>query len=344
MKMVKIRFLFLILTSALLLLGIPDAFSQENDYPSYRAGGLLFGDLYHVASHHTPEGDGATGAVLRRGYLTFDADFSQAWLARVRFEANQSGEFETYDFEFDIKDLFVSWKPGRHRFTFGLSPTLTFDVIESAWALRYLARTPMDLQGVPSRDTGISAKGPLNSAKTFSYRAMVGSGANFGNESGDGYKFMGALAWTPNEKWIVDLYMAYDKLPGPTDRSTYQLFTAYQTDGMRLGAQYSNQDREEDPPLELASVFAVKKLGKYSSLIGRIDRLFEPSPRGDNIAYLPFDPTSRATLFLVGWEFRVSNIFRITPNTVVTAYDRNDEGVVPKTDVHLRLTIFLDLE
>ncbi len=33
-------------------------------YPSFRAGGLLFGDLYHVPSHHAEAGDGATGAVL----------------------------------------------------------------------------------------------------------------------------------------------------------------------------------------------------------------------------------------------------------------------------------------
>ena len=30
-------------------------------------GGFFFGDLYHVPSHHTFEGDSASGAVLRRG-------------------------------------------------------------------------------------------------------------------------------------------------------------------------------------------------------------------------------------------------------------------------------------
>ena len=32
----------------------------------------------------------------------------------------------------------------------------------------------------------------------------------------------------------------------------------------------------------------------------RIDRLLEPSPRGDGIAYIPFDPRARATMSLAG--------------------------------------------
>ncbi len=52
---------------------IPNAAAQEDEKRAFRVGGLLFGDLYHVVSHHTDEGDGATGAVLRHGYLTFDA-------------------------------------------------------------------------------------------------------------------------------------------------------------------------------------------------------------------------------------------------------------------------------
>ena len=65
---------------------------------SFSAGGLVFGDLYHVPNHHLPEGDGAAGVVARRGYLTFDATHGAGWFSRLRFEANQSGEFETYDF------------------------------------------------------------------------------------------------------------------------------------------------------------------------------------------------------------------------------------------------------
>ena len=318
--------------------------AQANEDQKFEIGGLLFGDLYHVASHHTDEGDGATGVVLRRGYLTLDADFSEQWRGRLRFELNQSGEFETYDFEVDFKDLYLARKIGRHSVTLGLSPPPTFDLIESIWGLRYLVRTPMDLQGVPSRDTGIAARGPLNAAGTFSYRAMLGAGIEFGNESGDGKKYMGALTWQPAPRWYVDLYLDYEKLSGRTDRSMLQLFASYRTDALRWGMQYSNQDRQDEPRLELASAFVVRRLREKVSLIGRVDRIMEPSPRGNNISYLPFDPTARATMFIGGAEFRISPHLVVTPNAVVTTYDRNDEGIRPETDIHLRLTLFLNFE
>lgn len=323
---------------------IPCVAAQEKEENSFRVGGLLFGDLYHVVSHHTEEGDGATGVVLRRGYLTFDGDFSDRWFGRLRFELNQSGAFETYTFEADFKDLYGGVKLGRHRALFGLSPSLTFDLIESHWGLRYLARTPMDLQGVSSRDTGISVKGPLNTSGTLGYRAMVGAGLDFGNESGDGWKWMGALSWSLSPRWIFDLYADYEKIPGPRDRTTFQIFVGYKIDALRWGFQYSNQDRQDDPRLELASAFVVGRLGKRTSLVGRVDRIMEPSPKGDNISYLPFDPSAQATFFIGGVEYRVTPYLTITPNSVLTIYDTNDQGIRPNTDFHLRLTVFIDLE
>jgi hypothetical protein len=159
---------------------------------------------------------------------------------------------------------------------------------------------------VASRDTGLASRGPINESTTLSYRAMVGAGIDFGNESGDGNKWMGGLSWRPASDWVLDFYVDYEKLEGPTDRTTLQGFAGYATDELRFGLQYSNQDREDDPPLELASIFAVKSLSAATSLIGRVDQLFEPSPKGDNISYLPFDPRARATFFVVGLEWRVS--------------------------------------
>jgi len=325
-------------------LGGPSVEAQEEEKGRFRVGGLAFGDVYDIPSHHLESGDGATGAVLRRAYLTFDGDFSKSWFGRLRFEANQSGAFETYTFEVDVKDLYVGWKPGRHRILFGLSPTPTFDLIESIWGARYLARTPLDLQGVPSRDTGISAAGPLNGSGSLRYRAMVGAGVDFGNETGDGRKWMGAFTWTPSPPWTVDLYLDYEVVPGPYDRTTGQVFVGYRTDSLRFGAQFAYRDRQEDPRVRLASAFVVRRLGRLFSAIGRVDRIMDPSPKGDNISYLPFDPSAPATLILGGLEARVARHLRLTPNVVVVTYDRNDEGVRPRTDVYLRLTLFLDLE
>jgi hypothetical protein len=328
---------------ALLLCTLAPAVGAEG-YPHFRAGGLLFGDLYHVPSHHSEAGDGATGLVLRRGYLTFNADFSDDWFGRLRFEVNQSGEFETYDFDAKTKDLYLGRKFGRHKALLGLSSTPTFDVIEAAWGLRYLARTPMDLQGVASRDTGLAVQGPINASGSLRYRFMYGAPVDFGGDSNDRERWMGALGWQPAEGWTLDLYADYEALDGPRDRSTRQLFLAYRAEGWRWGLQYSNQDRQEDPPLELASAFLVSRIAEHVSLIGRVDRLLEPSPKGDGISYLPMDPSARATMMFMGVEFRLNHHVALTPNAVVTTYDRNDQGVRPSTDVHLRLTLFIDFE
>jgi hypothetical protein len=309
---------------------------------SFSAGGLVFGDLYHVPNHHLPEGDGAAGVVARRGYLTFDAAHDAGWFGRLRFEANQSGEFETYDFEVDFKDFHVGYKFDNHTIAVGLQPTPTFDVIESVWGLRYLMRTPADLQGVSSRDTGISFKGRLN--ESLGYRLMVGTGADFGAESGDGNSTMAALNWKLNDQWMLDVYVDAERRPGPNDTASAQAFAAYQADNFRFGVQYSYRDRESQPAGELASVFVVGSAGQSGQWIGRVDRIMEPSPKGNNISYIPFDPSARATMFLAGFEFRLSDHFRFTPNTIVITYDRNDEGIRPNTDLYFRATFFVDFE
>lgn len=318
--------------------------AQESEKQALRAGGLLFGDIYHLPSHHLDAGKGATGAVLRRGYLTLDAKFCERWFGRLRMEVNQSGEFQTYDFEADFKDVYVGLNVGRQKITFGLSPPPTFDLIESHWGLRYLVRTPMDLQGVASRDFGVAAKGPINNSESLEYRAMVGSGINIGTETDDGWRWMGALSWKPGPEWVFDLYLDYERLPGPADRSTFQLFSGYKTDRFRWGLQYSIQDRQDDPRLQLASSYAVGQIFTKISIIGRIDRIIEPSPKGNNISYLPFDPNSKATFFNAGIELLLTSYLLLTPNVVFTYYDENEQGIKPDSDLHLRLTLFLDLE
>jgi len=320
------------------------ASAGDDDEAALRLGGLLFGDLYHVASHHTVAGDGSGGAVLRRGYLTANFDLGEHWRGRARIEVNQNGEFESYSFDTQLKDLYLARTFARQELVIGLSPTLTYDLIESTWGARYLMRTPLDLQGVPSRDTGITMKGPLERGGRLGYRAMYGSGLEYANQGGGGDKLMAALTWSLASGVQVDLYADYEKRAGNTDRNTWQVFAGQKTDTLRWGLQYSHQDREDDPNLELASAFVVRRLRDDLSVIGRVDRLLEPSPRGDDIAYVPFDPTAQATMLLAGLEYRFSPVFRITPNVIWTTYGVNADGATPEDDLHLRITFFLDLE
>lgn len=320
------------------------ASADDGALPAFELGGLAFGDAYHVASHHSAEGDGATGLVLRRGYLTANFMLGKAWHGRGRIEVNQDGEFETYSFDTRLKDLYLARQFERQELVLGLSPTLTYDLIESIWGARYLMRTPLDLQGVPSRDTGITLKGPLTRDGRFGYRAMYGSGLEYANQGGGGDKLMGALTWLLSSGVQLDLYADHEKRAGKTDRSTWQVFAGQKTDTLRWGLQYSHQDRQDDPKLELASAFVVARLREKLGLIGRVDRLLEPSPRGDGIAYVPFDPTARATMILAGLEYRFSPAFRVTPNVIWTTYGVNTDGARPDDDLHLRVTFFLDLE
>ncbi len=320
-----------------------DAIADDDGF-KLKFGWLAFGDAYYVPSFHNEEGEDAAGLVMRRAYLTFDVEHGANWFGRLRFESNQSGEFENHDFDVTSKDLYVGRKLGEHKLILGLTSTLTFDLIEKFWGLRYLVKTPMDLQGVASRDTGVALNGPLSADGTMAYRLMYGTGEEFGADKSDSQKYMAAISWKPNAHWLMDFYADYEDLGGPTVRKTLQGFVGYENDYLRWGLQYSNQDREDNPPIELVSGFLVAKAGSQSNLVLRIDRMLEPSPKGDGIAYLPFDPSVKATMFVSGVEFHYGSHVTFTPNLVVKRYDQNDNGERPQTDVQLRLTLFFNYE
>jgi hypothetical protein len=313
-------------------------------FPALETGWLAFGDLYTVPSHHSESGQGASGLVMRRMYITFDADFSDTLFGRLRFEANQDGEFEEYGLDADFKDLYLGWRLGDHRLVAGLQNTFTFDVVEKQWGARYLMRTPLDLQGVASRDTGLSLKGPLGSDGRWSYRVLLGSNAEFGKDSDDASKLQLGLGWQPSPGWTVDFYMDYEDRSEDRDRHLLQAYIGHQGERTGWGLMYAHQDRESDPALELASLFVRSRISEGMGLIGRVDRLYEPSPKGDGISYIPFDPRAPATLYLAGIETFVSRHVLLTPNVVYIRYDQSDLGVRPESDLHLRLTLFLDFE
>lgn len=329
------------------LLLIPSLLFSQNEEKAFdlKLKGLIFGDVYYVQKNHIPEANNSVGAVMRRAYLTFDAKYKKKWFSRIRIEANQSGEYQTYNFEAEIKDLFIGYKIANHKFIAGLSPSRTFDLIEDVWSMRYLLRTPMDLHGVSSRDLGLSAEGLLSSKLNLSYRAMVGFGTEFGAESGDGLKYMGAISWRPNKSLVIDFYADHEKLEGKANRTMFQFFIGCINEEKKLswGIQYSNQDRQEEPRLELLSAFIIGRVYKKINAIVRFDRIMEPNSNGDNISYIPFDPNTKATMFIGGLEFPVGKYLTFTPNILTVFYDTNDDGYKPTTDMTYRLTIFFEI-
>lgn len=314
---------------------------EEKDEPSpFDKGILAFGDIYTVPGNHLPEADGDVGAWIRRIYVTGDYTWSSKLFTRLRIEANQEGDFLGHAITADFKDVFLRWSIGRHDLIFGLSFTPTFDLVEEVWGYRHLERTPLDVQGEPSRDTGVAAHGPLNESGRLRYRAMWGTGAEFGRETGEGNKFMGAVSLGGDRGWLFDVYGDFQELPEATDKTTFQIFTAHRGERSRFGFLYHYQDREEDPRLELASAFGVVDLSPSTRLIGRVDRLFAPSPKGNDIDYLPFDPTTEATLLIAALEFRVHRYLSLIPNVEVILYDDPETGETPKNDFFIRLTVY----
>jgi hypothetical protein len=340
---------FLLLATILWAESSPAEESETAESPKeldrFEFGALAFGDAYWVAANHQPEDEGIVSAWLRRAYLTFDSEFTQRFFGRLRFEINQAGDFDDFSFEIDFKDLYLQTAVGEHRIHVGLTPTPTFDVIEPFWGYRHVERTPMDIQGVASRDTGISAKGPLTADGSISYRVMYGTQLEFGADSNDAGEYMVAVAFNPDSHWLIDLYADFGDFGGTDeDRLTLQAFAGFQTDTYRLGLQYSNQDRGADPGIELASAFGVLDFSDTWSLLARVDRLFKPSPRGEDIAYLPFDPTAKATLLILGIEARPYRFFSVIPNIEYIRYD-DPPGIQPRPgdDLLVRLTFFLKI-
>ncbi|MDA9941572.1 hypothetical protein N9C62_03090 [Luminiphilus sp.] len=315
-----------------------------NKGPDVDFGGFFFGDFYHIPSHHTDEGDGASGAVLRRLLLAADSTFSEKWSGRARFEAYHEGAFENYRMTHRILDLGLTTKLGAHQLSGGLIPTITYDVLEAFWGKRYLVRTAPDIQGIAARDVGLKLMGPLPVAEGLSYRMMYGAKASWEADKNPFDKTMGGITWQRSTGFLIDAYVDWESRPGPYDRSTVQFLIGKKTEQYTLGLEYLNQDRGEDPDLELATLMGVITLGGPWSAMAQLHRQLKPSVKGNDIAYIPFDPTAKATNLVAGVEYRFNSHFTLSPNIVWTHYGVNELGVQPDDDVHLRLTFYVNFE
>ena len=87
-RVLKGGFLSLCLFVVVNLCQIPQLNAQQTEESAFRVGGLLFGDFYYVNSHHLDDGNGATGLVLRRGYLTLVRDGSAGFVSSLTSQEN----------------------------------------------------------------------------------------------------------------------------------------------------------------------------------------------------------------------------------------------------------------
>lgn len=314
-------------------------------YENLKLSGYVFGDAYAVLGNHDPAVDGQTGFWLRRGYLTLDSTISDTWSSRLRFEFNSPGDFTTNStLDPFVKDAYLAWKSGGKELYLGMSPSPTFDLIESFWGYRAIEKTPLDLYRMgSSRDFGVAYKARALGEK-LTYHVMFGNGASTGSETNEGKKAMLSLSLRPTDALVFEIYGDFEDRPDSTDRATYQAFAGWKGGRSRYGLQYAWQDRDATTgpgeSVSVASLFGIWDVSGQSSLIARFDRSFDGYPDAEKIPYLPIANGTKFDLAILGWDYRLRKQISLMPNVEYVLY-RDTHGVpAPDDDLYGKLTLY----
>ena len=260
-----------------------------------KVSGYMFGDFYWMASHHDSTVENSQGFWFRRIYFTYDKTLTKTLAIRVRLEMASAGNFSTTSKALVpfVKDAYLRWKTGQAQIYLGISEPPTFRVVEKHWGYRAVEKTPQDLHRIgSSHDFGVSVRGAFTRDGKFRYHVMLANGSGNKTEVDRGKKFMLSLAYQPSERLFFEAYADRNDKDGPADWYTYQGFASYHHPFFRTGVTYVHQVRqqpgEEDLELDIFSVYAVADISQKVDVLARVDRMFDPDPRGDSIAYLPF--------------------------------------------------------
>jgi hypothetical protein len=307
---------------------------------------LAFGDYYWVLQNHRQELEEKNGFWFRRIYLTADQTLSRTLSARVRLELNQAGDFTSnLTLEPYVKDAWLKWHHSDALDVMvGLSPTPTFDTIEQFWGYRTIEKTPLDLQRIAnSRDFGVALLGKLGPGQRIRYHFMAGNGSGTGSETNAGKQAGLLVGFNPVRALTLELYADYDDRAGDTDRRIVQAFAGWKASKGRAGLQFTRQNRERgdgtDFDLDIASVFAVYDFMPRLTGVVRVDRMFDPNPDADRIAYLPMATNAESTLFIAGADFKLHKRLGVIPNVEYVMYG-DTGGAELRDDIMPRLTFY----
>jgi len=284
----------------------------------------MFGDYYYFGDHHNAaKWEDQQGFWFRRIYFTYDQNLGPKFMTRFRLEANSNGRLAGGSLTPYVKDAYLRWNYiGRQQMFLGISPTTTFEFIESFWGLRHIEKTPDDLYRLDSsRDFGVTLSGPLNDSQTLKYAFQVGNDASQNSETNKykGVRF--AVRYEKNPGFVAEA--VYNYLTGPldADRQLAQGFVGYQHKRGRAGFQYtwnerkaattprtptwnwtsgrcsgcSTSSRTSGPPTRATTASRIRS-GR------RRDRLLE------------LDPRTKFGLAIAGIEYSIIPQVRISPN------------------------------
>ena len=134
---------------------------------------------------------------------------------------------------------------------------------------------------------------------------------------------------------VLEGYADWQDRPDGRDVSTLEAFAGWQAKTWRASLQYGRQERREAGPdranlsLDFLSAFAAVKVSGKATLVGRVDRNFDPIPGGETTDYVPFSDGAKSVFGYVGVDL-----------TLHENVHEAEDGTTPGTDVMPRLTLF----
>jgi len=310
----------------------------------------VFGDYYWMALNHDPELQGHNGFWLRRIYLTYDHQISEAFSSRVRLGMEHAGDFSTDREMFPfVKDAYLKWENSRHEIYVGISPTPVWELVEEVWEYRHVEKTVLDLQGfASSRDFGVAVMGSIDPGEKLSYHFMVGNGNSTRPELDRGKKFMLSLSYQFTDQVLAEIYGDFNGRADGRDIFTTQAFVAYHTEAWAVGAQYVFHRRMNIPGIGDRSFDMISLFSRFNILDStkgflRVDHLFDPNPYGSEIAYIPFSERAESTFLLGGVDLKLHQDVHLLPNIGTVIYGKDESGIRPGIDLIPRLTLMFTI-
>lgn len=315
-------------------------------YGDGKFSGHMFGDFYYNISNNNANLKGQNGFWFRRIYFTYDYKISDNWSTRLRLEMNSPGDFKSSQtLNPYVKDAYLSYKKNMTNFILGISPTPTWDHIESFWGYRVVEKTPLDLYKMgDSRDFGIALKGLIGKDGLFGYHLMAGNGEGAKSEFNKEKKLMAAFLLNLTKAFSLELYTDYAQGSNHKNYYTYQGFLGWKSKKARIGIQYSHQTKEqgigkEDLNLDIYSVFGILNLAEKVSFLARCDRVEDPLPWGSTVSYVPFNNNAPFSFVLLGVDFHPLKKVSFIPN-IMYVYYKDVNGKAIDEDIQLKLTFF----
>ena len=298
------------------------------------------------------------GFQFRRITFTYDYDFSSKFLARVRFEGNQSSSAGNTVNVF-MKDLSLRWKNlfEGSDLIFGLQPTPVFEVSESYWQFRSLERTVIDLRDAATpRDMGIALRGKVDGDGMFSYALMFANNSSLGSETDKYKRFYAHVNIAPMKNMNIAFHTDYRVRPKfnyldaaaqktislNNDILTSSAFIGIKDEEFSFGVEgFLQMTRNGYPSSSGSQVsygtlngFGVSAFGNYEiiddlSLLGRFD-YYDPNSKVD------FDSRN---FMIFGLSFLAEKNIRIIPNVLIETYEKTktakfDPSITGRVTVH----------